>query len=240
MVKSFFTNTTETKTPDVTPKNIVPEVTPLTYIESTTNNTPNSLPPTDTQFAGEKFIVKDGNIIASDNTVVTFISGGALSDITTTSAGWESHIVNVVPVNNVAPIIGAIPVEGLPGKYYISENSFGNREACEFSNKIFIYDSNTNVATLMYEENSSTLSHDDPRACNSEIFLLATENSSLILKYHTVGTNTLCDSAWSEPEKTFYLDVTNLSSGMKKYTISETLYNNAEQEEAVCRSKLSP
>jgi hypothetical protein len=91
----------------------------------------------------------------------------------------------------------------------------------------------------MYEENNTTLSQDDPRACNSEIFLLATEGSKLVLKYHTIGTNTLCDSTWSEPEKTFYLDVVKLKTeGMMKYSIPANLTTAAEQEEETCRAKL--
>ncbi len=112
-------------------------------------------------------------------------------------------------------------------------------EACEFSNKIFILDTVTNTVTLMYEENSSTLSHDDPRACNSEIFLLATEGSKLVIKYHTIGTGTLCDSARSEPDKTFYLEVTKLQTqGMMRYDIPTHLIDTTEQEEEACRTEL--
>lgn len=205
------------------------------YITNTNN--PSALPPSD--FAGQKYIVDNGNILSNDNKVVYTIPQSVIEEVSSSSPGWTNTIINVIPVGNVAPILNAIPIADLPGKYYLSENSFGNKEACEFSNKIFILDTVANTATLMYEENNTTLAHDDPRACTSEIFLLATEASKLILKYHTIGTNTLCDSAWSEPEKTFFLDVVKLrTDGMMKYSIPESLSSGAEQEEEACRSKL--
>lgn len=198
-----------------------------------------ALPPAD--FAGQKYLVKDNNILSNDNKVIYTIPPEVITAVSSSNAGWTNTTINVVPVGTVAPIPpgNAIPITDLPGKYYLSENSFGNMEACEFSNKIFILDINANTVTLLYEENGTTLSHDDPRACNSEIYLLATEASDLILKYHTIGTNTLCDSAWSEPDKTFFLDVTKLQTeGMKHYTIPDNLSITAEQEEDACRAKL--
>ena len=216
-----------------TPSSPIP---PSTYITSSSSPDTHALPPSD--FAGEKYLVQDGNILSNDNKVVYTISGSSTDAMGTTTDGWTNTTVNAVPINNIAPILNAIPITDLPGKYYVSENSFGNKDACEFSNKIFILDTVTGSTTLLYEENSSTLSIDDPRACTSEIFLLATENNKLVLKYHTLGTNTSCDSAWSEPDKTYYLTVTNLSQGMTKYTIPDDLSNGAEAEEEACRAKL--
>ena len=189
-------------------------------------------------FVSEKYLVKDGNIISNDNKIIYSIPDNILQSIGTTTAGWTNTTMTVVPVGVVAPSLNAVPIKDLPGKYYLSENSFGNIENCEFSNKIFILDSISNEVTLMYEENSGTLSRDDPRACNSEIFLLATEDTKLLVKYHTLNTNSLCDTTWSEPDKTWDLDVTNLSAGMKRYYIPEDLRINAEQEEEACRAKL--
>lgn len=150
----------------------------------------------------------------------------------------ESHLVNAIEVNEVPPIVNGIPVDGQSGKYYLSENSFGDIGTCQFSNKIYILDTTKNTQTLFYEENSSTLSPDDPRACSSEIYLLATDHEKLILKYHTIGTNSTCDSTWSEPEKTWYLDVTKNTEGTKHYYISPQFYNQAESLEANCRAQL--
>jgi hypothetical protein len=211
-----------------------------TYIPSPIETTSvyKPMPPKD--FAGQKYLVKDNNIISNDNKVIYTIPPEVIIAVSSSNTGWTNTTINVVPVGSVAPVPpnNAIPIVDLPGKYYLSENSFGDMSACEFSNKIFILDIYTNTVTLMYEENSSTLSHDNPRACNSEIFLLATESSKLVLKYHTIGTNTLCDSAWSEPDKTFYLDVTKLQQGMAKYSIYPDLTVKADQEEEACRAKL--
>ena len=178
-----------------------------------------------------RFEIENGNIVdGNGNTIYTIPPS-------TSSSGWTTHVVDVVPVSDVAPVIGAVPVTGLPGKFYLSENSFGSLENCEFSNKIYILDTKTNNKILMYEENNTTLAHDDVRSCNSEIYLLATEAQNLILKYHTIGTNMTCDSSWSEPEKTWFLDVTNLSRGMLRYRISPALYSQAEQEETACRAQ---
>jgi hypothetical protein len=214
---------------------------PSTYITSSSSQTVTSvyapLPPAD--FAGQKYLVEGNNILSNDNKVIYTIPAEIITQVSSPNEGWTSTTISVIPVGTVAPILNAIPVKDLPGKYYLSENSFGNIEACEFSNKIFILDTVANTVTLMYEENSSTLSHDDPRACNSEIFLLATEGSKLVIKYHTIGTNTLCDSAWSEPDKTFYLDVTKLQTqGMMRYDIPTHLTETAEQEEEACRTGL--
>lgn len=218
---SSAVTTVETKTSNIVSKIID------TIVSSPKNN-----------FSEEKYSVNNGAIVSSDGTVLYTIPPSITASLNHTSSNTESHTVNVIPVGEVPPIIGAIPVVDLPGKYYLSESSFGNPEACEFSNKIFILDTKTNEVTLMYEENNHTLSRDDQRACNSEIYLLATENEKLIIKYHTVGTNSLCDSPWSEPDKTWNLDVTKLSMGMKKYPIPEDLYNKAEQVENTCRAEL--
>lgn len=195
------------------------------------------LPPKD--FAGEKYIVVDNNIVTSDNKVIYNIPPEVLKDISSTSTGWTNTVINVVPVGTTPPIVGAVPVENLPGKFYLSENSFGDMSKCEFSNKIFILDTITNETILIFEENNTTLASDDPRACYSEIFLITTEKEKLILKYHTIGTNSTCDSAWSEPERTFFIDVTKLlTEGMKKYVIPESLSSGAEQEEQACRVQL--
>ncbi len=219
----------------------IPASTYITKVELTQSGAPVpapvSLPPED--FAGQKYVVKGNDVLSNDNKVIYTIPPEVIAAVSSPNAGWTNTTINVVPVGTAAPILNAIPIKDLPGKYYLSENSFGNIESCEFSNKIFILDTNTNTVTLMYEENSSTLSADDPRACNSEIFLLATEGNKLVIKYHTIGTNTLCDSAWSEPDKTFYLDVTKLSTqGMTRYAIPENLSATAEQEEEACRAKL--
>ncbi len=211
------------------------------YITSSSSQTETSvyktLPPSD--FAGQKYLVEGNNIISNDNKVIYTIPPEVITAVSSSNTGWTNTTINVIPVGTIPPILNAIPIKDLPGKYYLSENSFGNMEACEFSNKIFILDTYTNTVTLMYEENNTTLSHDDPRACNSEIFLLATEGVKLVLKYHTIGTGTLCDSAWSEPDKTFFLDVTKLQTeGMKHYTIPENLSVTAEQEEEACRATL--
>lgn len=204
-------------------------------ISSTISNVVSVISSQTSSLDEEKYSVQNGNIVSSNNTIIYSLPANIISEISGTSTTTESHTVNAIPVGNVAPILNAIPIVGLPGKYYLSENSFGNPEDCIFSNKIFILDTKTNEVTLMYEENNTTLTRDDPRACNSEIFLLATEEEKLIIKYHTIGTNSLCDSAWSEPEKTWYLDVTQLPLGMRRFGIPETLYNNAEQQESTCR-----
>ena len=80
-----------------------------------------------------RYFIEKNNIIDENNTVIYTIPSSSNS-----SSGWTTHIVDVIPVNNVAPIIGAIPVTGLPGKYYLSENSFGDIGSCQFSNKIYI------------------------------------------------------------------------------------------------------
>lgn len=158
-------------------------------------------------------------------------------EISLTTLG--NHRVNAIAVNpDAPPVVGGIPVVGTTGKYYVSKNSFGNRDACEFSNRIYILDTVANTATLLYEENSSTLSHDDPRACSSDLYLLATEDSKLVMKYHTLGTNQDCDSAWSEPNKTWYLDVTQIMLGMTPYYIPASLYEQSEQAETTCRAAL--
>lgn len=210
---------------------------PSSYIAQTTQTPYTQLPPQD--FAGQKYIVVDGNIVTADNKVIYNIPPEVYGNASGGS-NWTNTVVSVTAVGIVPPVVGAIPIENLPGKFYLSTNSFGDMEQCQFSNKIFILDTIANTTTLIYEENNSTLAKDDPRACNSEIFLLATDKEKLVLKYHTIGTNTLCDSAWSEPEKTFYIDVTKLQTeGMKKYTIPISLSNTAEQEEEACRSLIS-
>lgn len=177
------------------------------------------------------------NKIVDTNNVTLYTIPQALTS--TPPSGWTSHTVNVIAVSNVPPVIGAIPVNGVEGKYYVSENSFGNLEACEFSNKIYILDTVANTKTLMYEENNTTLTDEDPRSCHSEMYLLATDNEKLILKYHTIGTNMTCDSTWSEPEKTWYMNVTKTTEGTKRYYITPSLYTKAEELEEACRSTVS-
>lgn len=216
----------------------IKDTTPTATINNQVNNTTPS--PAGTSSIDEtRYDVVNGNIVDQDNSIIyTLPPSNDNASTSSSTPEWETHIVNVVPVNEVAPVVGGIPVTGLPGKYYLSENSFGSIENCEFSNKIYILDTKTNDRTLIYEENSASLANDDARACNSEIYLLATDEEKLILKYHTINTNMICESSWSEPEKTWYLDVTNITSRTKRYIISNTLYTQAENEELTCRANL--
>lgn len=184
----------------------------------------------------ERFTVVGNNIVDGQGNTVTSIPASVSTE--TSSSSWETHTVNVIEVGSTTPVVGGVPVVGADGKYYVSENSFGAMEKCEFSNKIFILDVPAETKTLLYEENSSTLSKDDQRACNSEIFLLATEDEKLIIKYHTINTNMTCESTWSEPDKTWYLDVTNLAASLRRYYISHERYSQAEADELECRAAL--
>lgn len=179
------------------------------------------------------YSVQNNQIVSQNNTTIYTIpqtqGSGSVPDT------WQTKPVNVIPIGNVPPVIGAIPIQGTEGRFYLSENSFGNIENCEFSNRIYILDTVAKTKILMYEENSGTLSSDDPRACTREIFLLATEDAKLIIKYHTIGTNMICESTWSEPEKTWYLNVTKLEEKSKRYYIAPELYTKAEEEEEKCR-----
>lgn len=217
--KEKATTTQEQKVP-VTPQTIQQPTTP-------TNTTPTK----HTSSLNETRYSIDGNNIVDHNNNVIYTLPPTFGN----SSGG-THIVNVVAVNDVAPVIGAIPVSGLPWKYYLSENTFVEGEECHFSNKIYILDTKENTRTLMYEENNNTLTSEDPRACTSEMFLLATDNEKLILKYHTLGTNMTCDSTWSEPEKTWYLDVTVDPKNTKRYYIPPAFYGEAERKENECRS----
>lgn len=203
-------------------------------ISTKKNNTPYTTPPV-TGMNETRYSVDHGVILDKDKTVIYTLPTVSTNNGAGTSDS-STHTVNVVPVSTVPPVINGIPVNGLPGKYYLSENtSTQNTNTCEFSNKIYILDTNTNQMKLLYEENNATLSFDDARACNSEMYLLATDQEKLILKYHTIGTNTVCDSTWSEPEKTWYLDVTRTTIGTKRYFITSPLYLQAEAEERQCR-----
>lgn len=179
-----------------------------------------------------RYTIVNGKLTDTNNQTIY-----TLPPTTPPSSSWTTHTVNAVAVSNVPPVIGAIPIDGNPGKYYLSENSFGNLEACEFSNRIYILDTVAKTKTLMYEENTTKLQEEDPRACHSEMYLLATENEKLILKYHTIGTNMTCDSTWSEPEKTWYIDVTKLELGTRRYYIAPSFYTKAEELEQECRQK---
>ena len=187
--------------------------------------------------------LNEARLSVVNNTIVNQ-SGETLATIpaaTSNGSGgstWETHVVNAIEVGPTPPIVNGVPVIGATGKYYISENAFGSIENCEFSNRVYIFDVTDNSKVLLFEENSSTLSKDDPRACNSEIFLLATEEEKLIIKYHTINTNMICESTWSEPDKTWYLDVTHLTDAMKRYYISNDRYAYAEAEEVTCRATL--
>ena len=215
-----------TPTTPVTPQ--VAAEQPVSQGSTPTSNTPKpAIDETRYAIENSKIVDENKNVIYTLPGTSSNSSGSGYTDI---------HDVNVVPVNDIAPVIGAIPVDGLPGKYYLSENSFNANSECKFSNKIYILDTKTGTRTLMYEENSEVLSQEDPRSCTSEMFLLATEKEKLILKYHTIDTNMTCESTWSEPEKTWYIDVTKPQNGTKRYPISYTLYQQAETKEEACRT----
>jgi hypothetical protein len=185
-----------------------------------------------------RYLVIRNNTLVDQNNNVIYTFPPSFNNSSGTGGFTENHFINAVAVNQVAPVVGAIPIDGQSGKYYLSENSFGITGGCQFSNKIYILDTIANTKTLLYEENSSTLENTDPRACTSEIYLLATEAEKLILKYHTIGTNMICDSTWSEPEKTWFLDVTKTEKGTRIYPISPARYSEAESFEAKCRDEL--
>ncbi len=181
-------------------------------------------------FNETRYSIKNGSIVDDQgNIIYTFPPTSTGAD------GWTTHVVNVVPTNSIAAIINSIPIIGQPGQFYLSENSLGNVENCEFSNKVYILDTQTGKKVLMYEENSNTLGATVARSCTSELYLLATEGEKLILKSHTVGTGTTCEGTWSEPDQTWYLDVTKLDKGLRRYIISPALYQKTEAEEKACR-----
>jgi hypothetical protein len=183
-------------------------------------------------FNETRYTVKNGSIVDDKgNIIYTF------PPTSTNATGWTTHVVNVVPTNSIAAIINSIPIVGAPGQFYLSENSLGNVEKCEFTNKVYILDTKTGSKVLMYEENSNTVGANIARSCTSELYLLATEGEKLILKSHTVGTGTTCESTWSEPDQTWYLDVTKLDKGLRRYIISATLYYKTEAEEKACRTQ---
>jgi hypothetical protein len=208
-----------------------PKSTPITQ----QTNTPNNQAPTSEKnaiFNETRYSIKNNSIVDENGKIIyTFPPS------TSTITGWSTHIVNVVPTNSVAAVINSIPIVGQPGQFYISENSLGNIENCEFSNKVYILDTKTGAKVLMYEENNTTVGANIARSCTSELFLLATEGEKLILKSHTVGTGSTCESTWSEPEQTWYLDVTKLDIGLRRYIISPTLYYKAEADEKQCRTQ---
>ena len=198
--------------------------------QKTTTNNQAPTSEKNASFNETRYSVKNDSIVDDKgNIIYTFPPS------TTNIAGWTTHIVNVVPTNSVAAIINSVPIIGQPGQFYVSENSLGNIENCEFSNKVYILDTKTGTKVLMYEENSGTIGASVARSCTSELYLLATEGEKLILKSHTVGTGSTCESTWSEPEQTWYLDVTKLEKGLRRYIISPTLYYKAESEEKNCR-----
>lgn len=241
---SFFTKVTKSVATNIdtvlqTIAASIGVTTPTAAVNTQTQNTQTSIQTPATPPANlneERFTISNNTILDQSGNIVASIPSSVSNS--SGSSGWETHTVNAIEVGTTTPVVDGVPVVGATGKYYISENSFGSVTNCEFSNKIFILDVVSATKTLLYEENSSTLSKDDQRACNSEIFLLATEDEKLIIKYHTINTNMTCESTWSEPDKTWYLDVTNLTVPMKRYYISHERYSQAEQEEATCRQTL--
>lgn len=198
-------------------------------------NTQNNQTPTSEKnaiFNETRYSIKNNSIVDENGKIIYTFPPSE-----TTTSGWSTHIVNVVPTNSIAAVINSIPIVGQPGQFYISENSLGNIENCEFSNKVYILDTKTGAKVLMYEENNTTIGANIARSCTSELFLLATEGEKLILKSHTVGTGSTCESTWSEPEQTWYLDVTKLDIGLRRYIISPTLYYKAEADEKQCREQ---
>lgn len=183
-------------------------------------------------FNETRYSIKNNSIVDENGKIIYTFPPSS-----TSTSGWSTHIVNVVPTNSISAVINSIPIIGQPGQFYLSENSLGNIENCEFSNKVYILDTKTGSKVLMYEENSNTIGASIARSCTSELYLLATEGEKLILKSHTVGTGSTCESTWSEPEQTWYLDVTKLEIGLRRYIISPTLYYKAEAEEKQCRTQ---
>lgn len=229
-VTSLFEKTVNTTNKDVTTG--IKETTPTSPAQQQT--TPQTSPTPKSAISETRYTIENNKIVDENKNVIYTIPSTSANS---SGSGYtNTHDVNVVPVNDVAPVVGAIPVDGLPGKYYLSENSFNANSECKFANKIYILDTKANTRTLMYEENSETLAQEDPRSCTSEMFLLATDKEKLVLKYHTVGTNMVCESTWSEPEKTWYIDVTKPLLGTKRYPIAYTLYQEAEQKEEACRA----
>lgn len=199
-----------------------------------------SVTPADIPLINEtRYNVQKGALVDQNNNIIYVLPSTPSTTVSASGITMATHAVNAVAVNQVSPVVNAIPINGTTGKYYLSENSFGNMSNCEFSNKLYILDTVTNKKELMYEENSQTIKRDDPRACNSEMYLLATVGEKLILKYHTIDTNMICESTWSEPEKTWYLDVTKPTTGTKRFYITAELYSKAEASEIACRQKLT-
>ncbi len=204
---------------------------PPTINKNSPTNNPAPTSEKSATFNETRYSVINGSIVDDTGKIIYTFPPSS-----TTANGWTTHVVNVVPTNSIAAIINSIPIIGQPGQFYLSENSLGNIEKCEFSNKVYILDTKTGTKVLMYEETTNTIGANIARSCTSELYLLATEGEKLILKSHTVGTGTACETTWSEPEQTWYLDVTRLDKGLRRYIISPTLYYKAEAQEKACRA----
>ncbi len=126
----------------------------------------------------------------------------------------------------------------LSGKYYIAVNNPDRYGSCEFSNKIYSLDTNSNQLDLLYEENSNTLSREDSRACNKEMVLLGMEEHKLVIRYHALESGGVCDRKWSYPGQTWYLDTTFAQEGTKKYDIPKNLSIQAISEVEKCVENL--
>jgi hypothetical protein len=228
--QTFISNVIETAT-SLFAKDKAPEPEISKRITNTTPPSPQTISTEKSPAQEERYSIKNGSIVTASGTPIYAIP--QFSNVSSQEDTSSTHLVNAVPVP------GAVPVNGIPGKFYLSENYFSGNETCRFANRIFILDTETNTRSLLYEENSTTLSQDDPRACNNEMYLLTAEVDSLILKYHTLDTNMTCESSWSEPEKTWYLKPSQIEQGTRRYYISPSLYAQAEKEEEDCRALLT-
>jgi hypothetical protein len=152
---SLFKETKETLTSDISSG--IKETSQTVSTEPNTapkNTVP--IPPAKPSLDETRYTIENNKIIDENNKPI----------YTLPPSTSGSNPVNVVPVGGITPIIGAVPVDGLPGKYYLSENFRSEDTACHFSNRIYILDTVANTKTLMYEENNTTLTQDDPRACD--------------------------------------------------------------------------
>ncbi len=111
--------------------------------------------------------------------------------------------------------------------------------ACGSSNKIYILDTLSNQATLLYEENDKTIPASDAvKGCDKDMSLTATQGAQLIFKYHTWETGGMCDQAWADPERTYFLDTLNVTQGTQKFPVPNELYMRALDKVKECQATL--
>lgn len=106
-------------------------------------------------------------------------------------------------------------------------------DTCTTIHRFYNFDITGGFLSILYTDNPQTTSGD-----GTELIPIATQLSKIIVRVHTPGTSSICGGNWVKGASYSYLDLVNISGGLKTFKVPDDLIKRDQAAEAACEAKL--